>query len=128
SGAVVAAGALAAFASSPVAGTGVDRVGGRATVAGAMSLAGCAFFLFPLVRTPWQAFALSLLAGCGEGSFRAGQSALLAGLTPAPARAGAFGLQRLARNLGIGIGSLAGGLIASTAHPATFTVLFVVDG
>ena len=28
------------------------------------------------VRAPWQAFALSMLAGCGEGSFRASQSAL----------------------------------------------------
>ena len=30
-------------------------------------------------------------------------------------------------NLGLGLGGMTGGLIASTADPATFTVLFVVD-
>ena len=30
-------------------------------------------------------------------------------------------------NLGIGLGGLTGGLIASVAHPASFTVLFLVD-
>ena len=36
-------------------------------------------------------------------------------------------LQRVSRNLGIGLGGLTGGLIATTANPTSFTVLFLVD-
>jgi predicted MFS family arabinose efflux permease len=36
-------------------------------------------------------------------------------------------LQRVSRNLGIGLGGLTGGLIATTTDPTSFTVLFVVD-
>src|SRR5207253_4847148 len=39
----------------------------------------------------------------------------------------AFALQRVAVNLGFGLGGLAGGLIASTSNATSFTVLFLVD-
>ena len=42
------------------------------------------------------------------------QSTLLAGLTPAARRHAAFAVQRVSRNLGIGLGGLTGGLIATT--------------
>jgi predicted MFS family arabinose efflux permease len=53
--------------------------------------------------------------------------AVRAGLTPQARRHAAFALQRVTRNLGIGIGGLTGGLIATTSEPGSFTVLFLVD-
>jgi predicted MFS family arabinose efflux permease len=42
-------------------------------------------------------------------------------------RHAAFALQRATMNLGIGLGGVVGGLIASVSHPQSFTVLFAVD-
>jgi MFS family permease len=86
-----------------------------------------AFALFPLVRAPWEAFALNMLAGAGSGAFWPSQSALLNLLTPPARRHAAFAQQRMTMNLGIALGGLVAGLIARTAHPGTFTVLFLVD-
>ena len=52
---------------------------------------------------------------------------LLTSLTPAGEAAPAFAVQRVALNLGIGLGGLTGGLIVSSADPSSFTVLFLVD-
>jgi MFS family permease len=86
-----------------------------------------AFALMPLIRTPWHAFAIYTLWGIGSGSFWPSQSALLAGLTPATRRAPAYALQRLAMNVGVALGGVVAGLIASVGHPGTFTVLFAID-
>jgi MFS family permease len=68
-----------------------------------------------------------MLWGVGSGSFWPAQSALLAGLTPPERRSPAFALQRLTMNLGVAIGGVVAGLIASVAHPRSFTVLFLLD-
>jgi predicted MFS family arabinose efflux permease len=111
----------------PLIGIVVDRVGGRATLAGALVLMAIAFGAFPLIREPWHAVLASALAGVGNSGFWPSQSTLLAGLTPQARRHGAFALQRVTRNLGIGLGGLVGGLIATTSEPTSFTVLFLVD-
>jgi MFS family permease len=86
-----------------------------------------AFALMPLIRNAGHAFAIYTLWGIGSGSFWPSQSALLAGLTPATRRAPAYALQRLAMNLGVALGGLVAGLIASVARPGTFTVLFAIN-
>ena len=65
--------------------------------------------------------------GSGTAIFWPSQSTLLAGLTPHARRHAAFAVQRVTRNLGIGLGGVAGGLIATTSDPTSFTVLFLVD-
>jgi predicted MFS family arabinose efflux permease len=111
----------------PAVGVVVDRVGGRATLAGALVLLAVGFGSYPLISEPWHAFLASAVAGVGNAGFWPSQSALMAGLTPQGRRHGAFALQRVTRNLGIGLGGVAGGLIATTANPTSFTVLFLLD-
>ncbi|HEU4450033.1 MAG TPA: MFS transporter [Gaiellaceae bacterium] len=111
----------------PAVGVVVDRIGGRATLAGALVLLALGFGSYPLVREPWHAFLAAGVAGVGNAGFWPSQSALMAGLTPQARRHGAFALQRVTRNLGIGLGGVAGGLIATTSDPTSFTVLFALD-
>jgi MFS family permease len=126
-GLVLAFHSLVSLAIGPVVGAVIDRIGGRLTLAAALILLAVGWGCFPLVRETWHAFLFAGIAGLGNGGFWPSQSALLAGLTPQPRRHAAYALQRVTRNLGIGLGGLAGGLIATTADPASFTVLFLVD-
>jgi predicted MFS family arabinose efflux permease len=126
-GLVLAFHSLVSLASGPVVGAVVDRIGGRLTLVASLVLLAAGWGLFPLVREPWHAFLFAGIAGIGNGGFWPSQSTLLAGLTPQPRRHAAYALQRVTRNLGIGLGGLTGGLIAATSDPTTFTVLFLVD-
>jgi MFS family permease len=126
-GLIAASNSLAGLTSAFVGGALADRIGPRAVLTGALVVMTVAFALFPLVRQPWHAFALNMLAGAGSGSFWPSQSALLNLLTPPTRRHAAFAQQRMTMNLGIALGGLVAGLIARTAHPGTFTVLFLLD-
>jgi MFS family permease len=79
------------------------------------------------VRSPWHAFVLIALEGTGSAGFWPSQSTLIARLTPAARRHAAFAQQRVTMNLGVGLGGLTGGLIATVARPGSFTTLFLVD-
>jgi MFS family permease len=127
SGLIVAASGAAGIIFGPPIGVVVDKIGGRLTLAGALVLLATGFGIFPWIREPWHAVLAATVAGVGNAAFWPSQSTLLAGLTPQARRHGAFALQRVTRNLGIGLGGLVGGLIATTAHPSSFTVLFIVD-
>src|SRR5256714_2676961 len=126
-GAALAIGGAAALAAGAGAGTVIDRVGGRNTLVLGLRLQLVAFALFPLIREPWHAYALFSLDGIGSACFGPGQSTLLSRLTPREARHSAYALQRVSMNLGVGLGALIGGLIATTADPSSFTRLFLID-
>ena len=126
-GAALAVAAAASFASGLAAGTIVDRVGGRNTLVGGLLLQATAVALFPLIRNGWHAAALLGLFGMGTACFWPGQSTLLARLTPPEKRHHTYSLQRISMNLGIGLGGVGGGLIATTARPHSFTWLYVID-
>ena len=127
-GSAAAVQSAVALASGFLGGTLSDRVGPKRVLLGALAVMTVAFSLMPSIRTAWQAFAIYTLWGVGSGSFWPSQSALLAGLTPATRRAPAYALQRLAMNVGVALGGVVAGLIASVARPGTFTVLFAIDG
>jgi MFS family permease len=126
-GLALAIGGVAALAAGLGAGTLVDRVGGRNTLVLGLVVQLVAFALFPLIREPWHAYSLFALDGVGAACFWPGQSTLLARLTPAEARHSAYALQRVSMNLGVGLGALIGGLIATTSDPSSFTTLFLID-
>jgi MFS family permease len=104
-----------------------DRYGARRTMIGGLLLSTAAYVLYPLVREPWHAFALAALAGSGIGTWLTMQSSLLAALTPPSLRHAAFAQQRVAANLGLGLGGMAAGLLVVVAEPATFTRLFLFN-
>jgi predicted MFS family arabinose efflux permease len=126
-GFALAVGGAAALATGLLAGTLIDRLGGRNTLLLGLLLQAVAFTLFPLIREPWHAYALLSLDGMGTACFWPGQSTLLARLTPAEDRHSAYALQRVSMNLGTGLGGVVGGLIATTADPGSFTRMFLLD-
>jgi predicted MFS family arabinose efflux permease len=127
SGLILAASGAAGILFGPLIGIVIDKIGGRLTLAGALCLQAIGWGSLALVREPWHAVVAAIVAGIGNAGFWPSQSSLLAGLAPQARRHGAFALQRVTRNLGIGLGGLAGGLIATTSNASSFTVLFVAD-
>jgi MFS family permease len=127
SGLVVAASAAAQLTAGLIAGPLVDRLGPRTVLGAGLVLQGIGFGLFPLVRSPWHAFVLIAIEGAGSAGFWPSQSTLIARLTPPARRHAAYAQQRVTMNLGIGLGGLTGGLIATVAHPSSFTLLFLFD-
>jgi predicted MFS family arabinose efflux permease len=126
-GLALSAGAVGALAAGFGAGNLVDRFGGRNTLLLGLVLQAASFALFPLIREAWHAFVLLALEGAGTACFWPGQSTLLSRLTPPERTHSAFALQRISMNLGLGLGGVIGGLIASTSHPGSFTTLFLFD-
>jgi MFS family permease len=111
----------------PASGPLIDRLGGRRVLRGSLLLLALGFGGYAFVHEPWQGFLAAGLAGLGNGGFWPAQSTLLAGLSPQAARPAVFALQRVFMNLGIGLGGLAGGLIATTSDPRSFDWLFAGD-
>jgi MFS family permease len=126
-GLIAATNSAAALVTGFVAGSLSDRIGPRMVLMGALCVMTAAIALFPLIREAWHAFALSAVLGAGSGAFWPSQSTLVNGLTPRARRHSAFAVQRVTMNLGVALGGLTGGIIASTARPSTFTALFLLD-
>jgi MFS family permease len=126
-GTAAAVQSAAALASGFAGGTLSDRLGPKRVLLGALVVMTVAFALMPLVRSALDAFLVYTLWGIGSGSFWPSQAAMLAGLTPATKRAPAYGLQRLAMNVGVALGGVVAGSIASVGDPGSFTVLFAIN-
>jgi MFS family permease len=127
-GLVLATNGAVSLVVGPLSGPVIDRIGGRWTLAVALVFLAIGFGGYAAVTTVEAAFATSFLAGIGNGAFWPAQSVLIAGLTPRDQRPAAFAMQRVVMNLGVGIGGLVGGLIASTDSVWSFRTLFLVDG
>ncbi len=126
-GLIVGTAAIVSLVAGPLFGSMIDRVGGRRMLALALAILTVGYAAYPLVHEPWQGFVVAAITGIGMGGFWPSQSTLIAGLTPAPQRPAAFAMQRVVMNLGIGLGALAGGLIATTESPGSFDVLFLLN-
>ncbi len=126
-GLVLATNAAVSLVAGPVAGSLVDRSGGRVMLGIALVFLTLGFLQYPFIHEHWQGFLASATIGIGNGAFWPAQSTLIARLTPPEKRPVAFAMQRVMMNLGIGLGGLAGGLIATTSRPGSFTVLFLLN-
>ena len=126
-GLIVGAHAVTSIVAGPVFGSLIDRFGGRRLLAIALAILAGGYALYPFVDVAWQGFAVAAITGVGVGGFWPSQSTLIAGLTEPEQRPAAFAMQRVVMNLGIGLGALSGGLIATTESPGSFTVLFLLN-
>jgi MFS family permease len=126
-GLIVGVSSAALLVAGIAAGVVIDRIGPRLTLGCGLVLQAVGYGLLPLVREPWQAYALLAVEGVGASGFWPSQSTLISRLTPPARLHAAFAQQRLTMNLGIGIGGIVGGLIAHVSNPRSFTVLFVLD-
>lgn len=126
-GLILATNAFVSIAAGPVGGTLVDRLGGKRVLAASLVFLAVGFAGYVLVDATWKGFAVASVTGIGNGLFWPAQSTLLTVLTERDRRHAAFAMQRVVMNLGIGLGALVGGLIATTSRPATFDVLFALN-
>src|SRR6186713_1010830 len=126
-GLIVGTHAVISIVAGPVFGSQIDRFGGKRMLALALLILAVGYAGYTVVHKPWQGFLVALVSGIGVGGFWPAQSTLITGLTPPDQRPSAFAMQRVVMNLGIGLGALAGGLIASSDSPGSFTVLFLLD-
>lgn len=126
-GLAIAANAGCGLAASFAGGAVADRLGPRVTVLAGLALATATFLAYPFVTTAWEAVVAGALLGTAAGGWLTGQTVLLAALVPPNRRHIAFAQQRVAANLGLGLGGLCGGLIASTSDAQTFDTLFVLN-
>ena len=98
---------------TPFAGALIDRIGARATAAGAgIALAG-GYAGLAFAGTPFLAFAAAAAAGIGNGALSPAQSTLIAALTSPDVRHRATAVSRVAVNVGIGLGGAIGGIVAA---------------
>ena len=121
-GLVLATNAGVSLIAGPVGGALVDRVGGKAMLTVALGFLTAGLLGYAFVQSPWQGFAASAVTGIGNGFFWPAQSTLLAGLTTRAQRSATFAMQRVVMNLGIGLGGVAGGFIASESFRALFAL------
>jgi MFS family permease len=122
-GLVLATNAGVSLVAGPVAGALVDRLGGKVMLTAALGFLTLGFAGYAFVEHPWQGFLASAVTGIGNGAFWPAQSTLLAGFTTRAQRSATFGMQRVVMNLGIGLGGVAGGFIATES----FRALFLLD-
>jgi MFS family permease len=126
-GLVLATNAFVGIVTGPAGGMLVDRLGGKLVLGAALCFLAVGFAGYVVVDTAWKGFVVATVTGIGNGLFWPAQSTLITVLTPRARRPAAFSMQRVVMNLGIGLGALVGGLIATTSRPATFDVLFAVN-
>ena len=115
-----------AVVAAPVAGPVIDRVGARATAAGAGLALAAGYGGLALAHTPRQALVAAVAAGAGNGALLPSQSTLVASLALPQVRHRATAVSRVASNLGIGLGGGIGGMVASSGLHG-LVVLFLVN-
>jgi MFS family permease len=110
------AGISAAFLAGPL----VDRAGRKWVMAAGLALNGLVYLTFAFADS-FAVFALLMaLFGFINPLYRVGADAMLADLIAPEARTQAYSLSRLANNVGVAIGPVLGGFIASRSYNLAF--------
>ncbi|MEU6346027.1 MFS transporter [Streptomyces sp. NPDC046977] len=126
-GVVLSAFAVSALAVLPFTGRAIDRNGPLPVLlAGAVASAVGALG-FGLAATAPLVIAASAVMGAGIAVMQPALATLIVWCSTPATRSRAFATQFFLNNLGLGIGGLLGGLLADTARPGSFTLLFSVE-
>lgn len=119
--------ALLGLLVAPFGGWLVDRVGPRPVLMGGCVVMAVATAAFGFVTTAPQAFAAATVMAIGSAATWPPQMALLSRLTVPEHRQRVYGLQFMMLNLGVGLGGLVAAAVLDVRHPATFTVMYLLD-
>jgi len=124
---LLAASAVAGLASSPVWGTMTDRFGPMPVMMLSLVANGGALVLWAFARGHLSAIVASMLLAILGGGSWGPATTLLSRIVPEEQRQRAFGVNFMLVNLGIGFGGLGSAAIVDLHHPATFTILYLIN-
>ncbi|WP_410565284.1 MFS transporter [Amycolatopsis sp. cmx-4-61] len=122
-GAALSAAALLALPAGPLAGPLVDRFGPRRIVVAANALRVATFTGYVFAGSLGQLVVLAALTFWGEGLFWPASGALVAQVADDGQRARWYAMERTLRNVGIGLGGLAGSALVIAGGYTTIVVL-----
>src|SRR4051812_28591752 len=126
-GVVLAVPALVALALLGPIGTLIDRLGPRRVQLAALLVQAVGSALLAFVHdAPQAAFAMGLI-GVGHAAFWPASQSLVAAVVPSSIRQRYYGTNFTLLNAGIGVGGLTSGLVVSSAHPWTFSAIYLLD-
>ncbi len=100
----------------------VDRVGFRVVQVACQALGGIGYLLFPLLEGRWSLLAGAAAIGFVSEGFRPANGAAITTFSRPSTRLRAFGLNRLALNLGLSIAPLIGGWLAGIDYDWLFWI------
>lgn len=121
---VLAAYGAASLLGAPLGGRLCDAVGALRVMKWSLVLSGLLLFALPLARSLGAVIALVVVWSLVGEAVRPASLTLLAELAEGEKRKPAIAMNRLAVNLGMSVGPVVGGLLATVSYPA----LFIVDG
>lgn len=113
-----------ALVTAPYAGKLSDKFGALKIMRISLIASGIMFFLYPFFHSYWVIIGFTFLLSVISEAFRPANLALIADVVTPRQRKPAYALNRLAINLGMSIGPVAGGLLAAV----DFDIIFYVDG
>lgn len=122
---------VSGFASNVVAGSLVDRFGRKSIMVIGLFGMALVYLLYIFVAEYWQFALLMLLSGIFNPLYRVGTDASVADMVPPEDRTQAYSLVRMARNVGVALGPILGGVVLSRSYTIGFvsaTVALVFFG
>lgn len=112
--------AVSVLGSSVIFGMVIDRMGRKWPMVLGLAAHAVSLILFSFADTYPQFALLMMLNGIVNPIYRIAADAMVADIIPPEERAEAIALVRLSHNLGISIGPLTGGILASTSYSLVF--------
>ena len=124
---LLALAAVAGLVSSTFWGTMTDRFGPLRVILVGYGAEAAALVVWAFAHTKLQATGAGLLLAVFGGAGWGPMSTLLSRLVPEEHRQRAFGFNFMLVNFGIGFGALVSATIVDLHHPATFTMLYLIN-
>lgn len=123
-GILLALSSFSAILAQSLGGAFVDRFGRRGALLASVALSMVVLVAFALVSTKEAMAVVLLFSGLGA-VFDVAINAMIADVTPPEKRQEAYGLMRIALNVGAAVGPAMGGFLVAISYPAAFIVAAV---
>jgi MFS family permease len=118
---------LATILTTPLVGALTDRLGAARVLVAALLTGAVGYSVLGVATDVPRAIIGAVIGGASIAGAFSPVTALISALTTTATRPHAFALQRTCINLGMGLGSLLGGVIVDPDRPGSYGVLFTLD-